>query len=178
MGESGLTPDVVMMQAPPAYCRYAGGSCDQTFEKPNESDALFLFPSEPAIIAGTIERGIQELRRIAPGSRWLSWRDLGVSGQIIFCQICKALRFTRRVVADVTTLNFNLLFEIGYAIGLGLPVLPVRDTSYVKDEKVFDELGLLDTIGYIDFQNSQTLVSGISKRIDAAPPDLPETLAQ
>jgi hypothetical protein len=79
------------------------------------------------------------------------------------------MRFTRRVVADATTLNFNLLFEIGYAVGLGLPVLPVRDASYAKDEKVFDELGLLDTIGYIDFQNSQTLVAEISKGVDAAP---------
>ena len=169
MGEGELRADVITMQAPPPYCRYAGGPCDESFEKSPVSDALFLYPSDPAIIAGTIERGIQELRRIAPASRWLSWKDLGVSGQIIFCQICKALRFTQRVIADVTTLNFNLLFEIGHAIGLGLPVLPVRDTSYVKDEKVFDELGLLDTIGYIDFQNSETLVAGISNRMDAAP---------
>ena len=34
------------------------------------------------------------------------------------------MRFTRLVVADVTTLNFNLMFEIGFAIGPGLPVCP------------------------------------------------------
>jgi hypothetical protein len=37
----------------------------------------------------------------------------------IFCQICKAQRFTRVAVVDVTTMNFNLLFEIGFALGLG-----------------------------------------------------------
>jgi hypothetical protein len=64
-------------------------------------------------------------------------------------------------VADVTTLNFNLLFEIGFAIGLGIPVLPIRDTSFIKDTKVFNELGLIDTLGYFDFQNSAELVSQI-----------------
>jgi hypothetical protein len=41
------------------------------------------------------------------------------------------MRFTSIVVADVTTLNFNLMFKIGYAMGLGIPVLPIRDTQIV-----------------------------------------------
>ena len=64
---------------------------------------------------------------------------------------------TDLVVADVTTLNFNLMFEIGFAIGLGLPVLPVRNTKYIEDKHQFDELGILDTLGYFDFQTSNDL---------------------
>jgi hypothetical protein len=122
---------------------------------------LFLYPSSPEIIANTIEHAIEQLNRAEPAFPRISWKRLGVSGQIIFCEICKALRFTQVVVADVTTLNFNLLFEIGYALGLGLPVIPIRDTSFIKDEKVFGDLGLLDTLGYLDFNNSQALVQGI-----------------
>jgi len=98
---------------------------------------------------------------------------MGVSGQIILCEVCKSLRFTQLVVADVTTLNFNLLFEIGYALSLGRPVLPIRDTSYVKDQKLFDELGLLDTFGYLDFRNSRALCRGIYDRLGASPLSLP-----
>jgi hypothetical protein len=78
------------------------------------------------------------------------------------------LRFTRLVIADVTTLNFNLLFEIGYAMGLGVPVVTVRDTSFQKDQRIFDELGLFDTYGYLDFENSQSLAEAILKQ-NAAP---------
>ena len=131
------------ISTPPSFCQYAGGACDQSFQNPTSSGALFLYPSSPEIIANTIEQGIHQLTLARPGAPWLSWKDLGVSGQIIFCQICKALRFTKLVIADVTTLNFNLIFEIGYALGLGLPVLPLRDTSYIKDQKVFAELGIL-----------------------------------
>jgi hypothetical protein len=84
------------------------------------------------------------------------------------------LRFSKFVVADVTTLNFNLLFEIGFAIGLGIPVLPVRDTSILKDKRVFNELGLIDTLGYFDFKNSGELAKKLLA--DGQPPPLlPQT---
>jgi nucleoside 2-deoxyribosyltransferase len=69
-----------------------------------------------------------------------------IGGQIIFCQICKAQRFTKVAVIDVTTMNFNLLFEIGYALGLGIPVIPIRDTTCTLDSLEFEALGLIDTL--------------------------------
>jgi hypothetical protein len=150
-----------LLTRPPEFCEYAGGPCDQSFDNILRSEALFLYPSEPEIISATVEEAARQLRTAAGSKRWFTWKDLGVTGQIVFCQICKALRHTNFVVADVTTLNFNLLFEIGYAIGLGIPVLPIRDTSFIKDKKIFSELGLIDTLGYFDFQNSAELVSQI-----------------
>lgn len=161
-----LLPEI---QTPPKFCQYAEGECDQNFSTAISSDALFLYPSEPETMSATIENAITGLRRVAGKKKWISWHDLNVTGQIIFCEICKAIRFTRLVVADVTTLNFNLLFEIGFALGLGVPVLPIRDTTYVRDKKVFDELGVLDTFGYFDFQNSHELQSGILERQDMVP---------
>jgi hypothetical protein len=163
-------PGIPLITEPPKFCEYAGGACDQTFLNPPISDGFFVYPNDPEIIASTIEESISKLKSIADRKNWLSWKDLDSSGQIIFCKICKALRFTRLVIADVTTLNFNLLFEIGYSIGLGKPVLPIRDVSYIRDQKVFDELGLLDTLGYVDFQNSKTLADDITKRLDDVSP--------
>ena len=73
------------------------------------------------------------------------------------------------IVADVTTLNFNLMFEIGYALGLGVPVLPIRDTTYVEDSKVFSEIGMIDVLGYIDFQNSAELAGSVFSRLGQRP---------
>jgi nucleoside 2-deoxyribosyltransferase len=153
---------------PPKHCEYAGGACDQSFSGIIRSHALLLYPAQPSIISNTIETAQKHLQAMAGSHRWITWRDLGVSGQIIFCQICKAIRFTDLVVADVTTLNFNLLFEIGYCVGLGVPVLPIRDTSYSVDKKAFEELGLLDTLGYVDYQNSEELSQRI---LDRGTPD-------
>ena len=155
---------------PPEYCGYSGGPCDQNIKLSDISDGLFLYPSKPEIIASTIEETVNSFTTTANGKHWGTWKDLGVPGKIIFCEICKAIRFTKVIVADVTTLNFNLLFEIGFALGVNKPVLPVRDTSYEKDEALFNELGLLDTLGYIDFQNSQELLKKLSDNLNLAPP--------
>src|SRR4051794_1365594 len=107
---------------PPKYCEYVPGACDQRLPTKKEHRALFLFASKPEVIASTIDDAIDHLRDRAPSDSWRSWRDLPIAGQVIFCEICKACRASTSICADVTTLNFNLLFEIGFATGLGLPV--------------------------------------------------------
>ncbi len=148
-------------RVPPQFCQYVDGPCDQDFGSVLSSDGLFLFPSRPEAVATTIEGAVEHLSKVAGDQHWRTWKNLDVPGQIIFCEICKAIRFTRLVVADVTTLNFNLLFEIGFALGLGVPVLPIRDTSNIRDRKDFEEIGILDTFGYFDYRNSSQLADGV-----------------
>jgi hypothetical protein len=100
---------------------------------------------------------VLELQSYSSKESWLSWEDLTTTGRIIFCEICDALRNTDLVIANITTLNFNVLFELGFAMGLGKPVLPVRDTMYDKDKQLFEQLGIFDVLGYEDFQNSVQL---------------------
>jgi hypothetical protein len=126
-----------------------------------------LYPSRP-VISLNIEAAAQ-LHQDGT-HRYQTWKDLATTGQIVFCAICKGMRFSDAVAVDVTTLNFNLLFEIGFALGLEIPVIPVRDTSILTNADDFKELGLLDTLGYLDFQNSDTLYRGIQARLlDLAP---------
>jgi len=140
------------------------GPCDQEFSGIQPTSAVFLYPSRPELIANTIEEAVEKLQQAYGEKKWMSWKNFDVAGQIIFCEISKAIRFSNLVVADVTTLNFNLLFEIGYALGLNKPILPIRDSNYIQDKKEFDQLGLLDTFGYQDFQNSKELVDGVLER--------------
>jgi hypothetical protein len=158
---STQAPLALLPIAPPTFCEYAGGACDQSFDDLRVTDGFAVYASDPAFIADTIETAVRRVQQQQPSQRWLTWRDLNIPGQIIFCKICKALRSTRRVVADVTTLNANVLFEVGYAIGLGVGVQPIRDRNYVRDEKMFEELGMLDTFGYTTFENSEDLAAQI-----------------
>lgn len=150
------------LTVPPAFCQYSAGPCDQEFVGTKQLRGLFLYPAEPESLAATIEGAVRLLRFADQKSVWKTWKDLHIGGQIVFCTICKHMRFAGGVVADVTTLNFNLLFEIGFALGLEIPIWPIRDTTFIKDRQSYDELGLLDTIGYLDFQNSETLANALS----------------
>jgi len=75
----------------PQFCQYVPGSCDQDFKTALQSDGLFLFPSAPVSVANTIEESITRLTKVAGDKEWKSWKNLEVPGQIIFCEICKAM---------------------------------------------------------------------------------------
>jgi hypothetical protein len=145
-----------LLQTPPAFCQYADGACDQDFSQLQTGVGLFLFGSKPAAISGAIEAAAKQLDGSA-GTTWRTWQGLGTAGQVIFCEICKAIRSATTVFTDVTTLNFNLLFELGVCLGLNVPVVPIRDPSYVEDAKAFKALGVLDTLGYVEFNNASDL---------------------
>lgn len=164
------------LHIPPAYCQYAGDECDQRLVAADQQSVFFAYSSKPPNIAATIESAIETLREVNRKWNWVPWTALPVPGQIIFCEICKAMRDSVAVVCDVTTLNFNVLFELGYAIGLGLPVLPIRDTSYDLNRRDFDSLSLLDTLGYIDFTNSGHLREQLTSRLPGQA--LPEMTAR
>jgi len=110
----------LLVQQQPVYCQYPAGPCDQPFLNLEGPDAFFLYPSKHEFISGTIEEAIRVIRLDQPNLKLLSWKEMGIAGRIIFCRVCQTLRFARVAVTDVTDLNFNLLFEIGYALGLGL----------------------------------------------------------
>ena len=165
-GQLALIPDSSVR---PAFCQYAGGECDQDFATALISDGFFLYPSSPESSAQPIEAAARRLRQIAGDRRWNTWKNLQIPGQIIFCEVCKAIRFAKLVVADITTLNFNLMFEIGFALGAGVPIMPIRNTSNLRDAKDLEELGLFDTLGYFDYSNAIQLADAVLARGNAAP---------
>lgn len=160
---------ILDLQTPPAYCEYAAGPCDQVFSGAFAPATFFLYASTPAPVATTIEAAVRAHNDGQEDETWASWRSLPIAGQMIFCEICKGMRFAKTMVADVTGLNFNLMFEIGFGIGLGKPVIPIRDTTYAEDAAHFTALGMLDTLGYLDYVNSEELRNAIVGLGEPAP---------
>ncbi len=66
-------------------------------------------------------------------------------------------------VADVSYLNFNVTFELGYAIGRGKPALLTRLAAVVASKIDVDEVGIFDTIGYQKYNNRYEL-EGLLRR--------------
>ncbi len=150
------------------FCQYAEGSCPETFPQPNIEQILFLYPSSPAIISSTLEAAAVAISKKHTNRLYITWKDIRTEGKTIFCEICKAIFSSSYLICDITTLNFNVLFEIGYIFGLSKPFIPVFDTSFENKTNKLMKIGLLDTIGYKPFINSQNLV----EIVEAGPVDM------
>lgn len=78
-------------------------------------------------------------------------------------EICNAIDNSDFFCADVTTVNANVMFELGFAIARSKRVWLVRDESYADPKKEFEQLRILTTIGYAQYTNSEQIIRAFFK---------------
>lgn len=105
----------------------------------------------------------------------MTWEELDIPGRLIIDRITSAIDRAAVSVFDVTTLNENVMFEVGYAIGADRKIWLVRDPSDEVAERRFREAGVLRNIGYAAYENSHELASVFSQE---RPFERPTTLFQ
>jgi hypothetical protein len=87
----------------------------------------------------------------------VTWQSLAVGGRIVIQVVIDAIRAADFGVFDVTRPNPNVLFEAGFAIGIGKPVWLTRDATVSGAAKDWNELALLKPVGYEEYRNSGEL---------------------
>src|SRR4051794_14142904 len=122
---------------------------------PGIAVGFFAYPSTPANASDSINAAVKELNNSGAVSiRW--WEELRVSGKVVAQDICRAIDDSSFVCADLTGLNPNVLFEVGYAIGRDKRIWVILDNSLVASKQLFDQFRILTTVGYSDYRNSRS----------------------
>ena len=89
-----------------------------------------------------------------------TWEALRVDGRLIIGEVLRAIDGASTVVAEITDLNANVLFEIGYALAADKQVVLCLDTTDSRARKNWKEFGLLTSVGYTPYEaSSETLVT-------------------
>lgn len=87
------------------------------------------------------------------------WEENDISGRALTDPIFEQIATTDALIADVTTMNFNVTFEIGYAIGLGKRVHLVRNANFKRNTELNDRIGIFDTLGFVTYANHESLAA-------------------
>ena len=118
-------------------------------------DMFFAYASEPQRRVDAIRGAIEIIQGdSALGCKIADWTDLPIEGNVIFCAICEAIRNARCVATDITGLNFNVLFELGFAIGAGRAIWPLVESS--EEERLYVTFDTLTTVGHSRYTNSKS----------------------
>ncbi len=88
------------------------------------------------------------------GTNAQTWESLRVESQILISAICKAIDSVGAMIAEVSDINSNVLFEVGYAIARGKEIWLAVDDTDTEATKKWNELGLLATVGRVDYSGS------------------------
>lgn len=89
-----------------------------------------------------------------------SWMQLKNSGRFIINEVLDEIDKSDFFCCDLTGLNDNVLFELGYALAKKKPIFIINDTSYEDSNKRYKELNLLSTIGYTKYTKTHDIVKG------------------
>jgi hypothetical protein len=89
-----------------------------------------------------------------------SWEDLRVGGRLIIRKITDEIDRSDLVVVETTSLNSNVLFELGYSIGKEKRVWLIRDPSEESASRKWDQFALLRPIGFVPYANADDIRVG------------------
>ncbi|MFL5329819.1 MAG: P-loop ATPase, Sll1717 family [Gemmataceae bacterium] len=125
-------------------------------------NAFYAYPSRPASVPDTIGAAIEELNN-AQTVDITPWEKLKVGGKIVIDQIAQAIDASPLFLADLTGLNPNVMFELGYAIVSKKRLWLTYDDTLVEAKKDFAHFRLLTTIGYRPSANAHSIVAAFYK---------------
>jgi hypothetical protein len=130
---------------------------------------LVAYPAEPPDLKIPILLALDGLHQQARFRDLLSWEETDTPGRFIASEVMGRIDAGTVFVADITRLNFNVIFEIGYAIGRRKRVFIIRNTAIVHDVATTREVGILGTLGHKTYADSTELVSALSRLEDLTP---------
>ena len=123
-------------------------------------------------LGATIEAAAHQL--LTPGKAILeTWRQIDIPGRFLSDGILEKIDSADFVVADITRLNFNVTFEIGYGIGKQKRIILIVNEALSPEHKEITQLGIFDTIGHQSYTNSSDLVASLVDPKETSPLTVP-----
>jgi hypothetical protein len=119
--------------------------------------AFYAYPSSPADVSQVIQATKRKLSETSRDFDLQLWEENDASGRPLTDPIFEGIASADILIADITTINFNVTFEIGYALGLGKRVFLTRDGNIARDRSLTDRIGIFDTLGFETYTDEQNL---------------------
>jgi hypothetical protein len=109
----------------------------------------------------------KELAKTNSKYKITTWEDLKINGRVLIKTIFDAIDDCDIFACDLTYMNHNVIFELGYAIAKNKKICLLINTSVTDANAQYSKIDVLKTIGYSVFANSKDIIKNLDK--------LPET---
>jgi Cdc6-like AAA superfamily ATPase len=133
------------------------------------SKIFWAYPSNPYQVRDSINEAATRLRGASYKFDVVTWEQMDSPGRFLVDGILEKIDNADLFIADITDLNFNVVFEVGYALGRCKRPFITLNHSLSPPLKLLSQLGIYDTLGYYSYANSTDLVNAISAISDITP---------
>lgn len=130
---------------------------------------LVAYPSEPVQIGQTIRRGLEKFHNEQRLTNLIGWEEIDIPGRFIATEVLKFIERGNSFVADITKLNFNVVYEVGFAIGCRKRAILLRNEMLKTDDELTRRIGIFDTLGYATYTDGTTFQDKLMSITDLTP---------
>jgi hypothetical protein len=131
--------------------------------------AFVAYSSRDAALAKLIADAVYVANGKSDRVRYETWVYNDIPGNPLISPILDRIEESAFIIADVTTLNLNVVYEIAFAIGRRKRAYLIRHRGTAGDKAVAREAGIFDTLGYHEYSDQDDLVRRLTSNIDPQP---------
>ncbi len=122
-------------------------------------NAFFAYGSETPVCGESIEAAIKQINNSGHQVFIKSWTNSATStGTFLISSVLREIEECDLFCCDITNLNENVLFELGFAIARSKPVWVIQDVTIQESFQRFKEFILLSGIIYINYTSTKNIV--------------------
>lgn len=134
---------------------------------------FFAYASHPPLRAETMRHVIDGLNQ--RGNPAIGWESLKNDGRYLVDTITAEIDRASAVVAEISSMNPNVLFELGYAVAKNKPTWLAFDETDTEAERAWNNVAIFSTVGRSDYGgNAERLIA----RFQANPPTATQPLTE
>lgn len=142
---------------------------------PSAESTFFAYASKPPLRAETMRDALAGLTR--RGVAAVGWESLAIDGRVLIDTITEHIDASSSLIAEISSMNHNVLFELGYATARNKPTWLAFDESDVDAERAWADVAIFSTIGRTDYGgNAERLITHYSANPPTNTPPLAETI--
>jgi hypothetical protein len=126
------------------------------FKMPTQK-GFIAFPNEPHIIQETIILAKEKFDKENLDWELNTWIGTSKPGAFVGSNVREEINESNFLIADISVPNFNVIYEIGYAIGKSKKLILILNQGLKEAGNYLDDIGIIDTITYENYENSDDL---------------------
>ncbi len=138
--------------------------------------AFVAYSSKDQNVASIVKLAVARANAQSRSVRYTPWEMNDIAGHPLSSPILDGIESSAFIVADITQLNLNVVYEVGFAIGSGKRAFLIRHRHTEGDRRLAQSVGVFDTLGYEEYTDQDELVARLTAFIDRAPLPIPEAL--
>jgi hypothetical protein len=131
--------------------------------------AFVAYPSRDKALSEGIFDAVRKANALAIPVIYEPWQFNDIPGTPLVSPILEKIDDAPYLVADITYLNLNVAYEIGFAVGRCKRAFLTRHKLTEGDKGLTKSVGIFDTLGYFEYETFDELKDRLAAHIDITP---------